>query len=286
MNIRSFVLGLAVGSSYLSQIVTSAPTDNKNNDQNKQPPPPPVLNGMNYLTLNRSLEGKYFHEPVGHEKGADDRLGHYDVRYFHGMVSEEERAESLHHMVIAYLDFFRLHKLETWIAHGTLLGWWWNGELLPWDWDVDTQVLDTTLARMAREFNRTVTSYTSTDKKFKRKYLLDINPWAYFRDRGPGHNIIDARWIDTSNGLYVDITALSRFNPDDEPHTWECKNGHVYQMDDLYPLRQSKFEGTKAFVPFRYQELLTEEYSVMALTRTSFQNHTWSPSVGQWVLTV
>lgn len=126
---------------------------------------------------------------------------------------------------------------------------------------------------MAREFNRTVTSYTSTDQKFKRKYLLDINPWAYFRDRGPGHNIIDARWIDTSNGLYVDITALSRFNPDDEPHTWECKNGHVYQTDDLYPLRQSKFEGTKALVPFKYQELLTEEYSVKALIRTTFQKY-------------
>lgn len=127
MNIRRTLFGLAVGSLYLSQIVTSAPTDNSN--QKKEPPPAPVLDGMSYLTLDRSLEGKYFHEPVGHEKGADDRLGHYDVRYFHGMVSDEERAESLHHMVIAYLDFFRLNKLETWIAHGTLLGWWWNGEV-------------------------------------------------------------------------------------------------------------------------------------------------------------
>ncbi|KAE8554431.1 hypothetical protein EYB25_002970 [Talaromyces marneffei] len=280
MNIRRILFGLAVGSSSLSQIVTGAPAIDTT------PPPPPVLDGMSYLTLSRPLEDKYFHEPVGHEEGADDRLGHYDVRYFHGMVSEEERAESLHHMVIAYLNFFRLNKLETWIAHGTLLGWWWNSELLPWDWDVDTQVLDTTLARMAREFNRTVTSYTSTDKKFKRKYLLDINPWAYFRDSGPGHNIIDARWIDTSNGLYVDITALSRFNPEESPHTWECKNRHIYHTDDLYPLRQSKFEGTKVLVPFRYQELLMEEYSVKALTRTNFQNHTWSPSVGQWVLQV
>lgn len=135
MNIQSFLLGLVVGSSYLSQIVTSAPAENNNNnnddDKNEKAPPPPVLDGMSYLTLNRSLEDKYFHEPVGHEQGADDRLGHYDVRYFHGMVPEEELAESLHHMVIAYLDFSRLNKLETWIAHGTLLGWWWNGEVYP-----------------------------------------------------------------------------------------------------------------------------------------------------------
>jgi LicD family len=134
-------------------------------------------------------------------------------------------------------------------------------------------VLDTTLARMAQEFNRTMTNYASTDGKFKREYLLDINPWAYFRDRGPGHNIIDARWIDTSNGLYVDITALTRFNPSDQPNTWECKNHHRYQTSDLYPLRQTKFEGTPALVPYMYQDLLLEEYSPKALARTNFQKY-------------
>lgn len=124
---------------------------------------------------------------------------------------------------------------------------------------------------MATDFNQTITSYVSTDKKFTRKYLLDINPWAYFRDRGPGHNIIDARWIDTSNGLYVDITALSRFNPEDKPNTWECKNEHKYKTNDLYPLRQSIFEGSKTSVPFKYQELLLEEYSTKALIRTEYE---------------
>jgi hypothetical protein len=34
-------------------------------------------------------------------------------------------------MVRAYLGFFREKGLETWIAHGTLLGWWWNGAVRP-----------------------------------------------------------------------------------------------------------------------------------------------------------
>jgi hypothetical protein len=67
---------------------------------------------------------KYFHEP-----GHDDILGHYDTRFFHGIVSYEERSDTLHHMIRAYLDFFRNNGLETWIAHGTLLGWWWNGKV-------------------------------------------------------------------------------------------------------------------------------------------------------------
>jgi hypothetical protein len=80
-------------------------------------------------TLSEIDKHKYFHEPGGHEPGEDDRLGHYDTRYFHGLVSLEERTETLSHMTRAYLTTFRKLGLETWIAHGTLLGWWWNGKV-------------------------------------------------------------------------------------------------------------------------------------------------------------
>jgi hypothetical protein len=69
-------------------------------------------------------DNKYFHEP-----GADNKLGHYDKRYFHGVVTDEERTDTQSHMVRAYLNFFRENELDTWIAHGTLLGWWWNGKV-------------------------------------------------------------------------------------------------------------------------------------------------------------
>jgi hypothetical protein len=56
-------------------------------------------------------------------------LSHYDRRYFHGIATDEERRDTQSHMVRAYLTFFRTNKLDTWIAHGTLLGWWWNGKV-------------------------------------------------------------------------------------------------------------------------------------------------------------
>lgn len=56
-------------------------------------------------------------------------LSHYDRRYFHGIASDEERTDTQSHMIRAYLTFFRENKLDTWIAHGTLLGWWWNGKV-------------------------------------------------------------------------------------------------------------------------------------------------------------
>lgn len=70
------------------------------------------------------MESKYFHEP-----GEDNTLGHYDTRFFKGVVSYEERTDTLTHMIRAYLHFFQENGLETWLAHGTLLGWWWNGKV-------------------------------------------------------------------------------------------------------------------------------------------------------------
>jgi hypothetical protein len=61
--------------------------------------------------------------------GSPDYAGHYDIRYFKGVVTFEERTETLKHMVRAYLTTFREKGIETWIAHGTLLGWWWNGKV-------------------------------------------------------------------------------------------------------------------------------------------------------------
>lgn len=57
-------------------------------------------------------------------------MGHYDARYFHGVVTDEERKTTQLHMIRSYLDFFREKGLDTWIAHGTLLGWWWNGKVI------------------------------------------------------------------------------------------------------------------------------------------------------------
>lgn len=59
----------------------------------------------------------------------DAKLSHYDRRYFQGIVTDAERTDTQSHMMRAYLNFFRENSMDTWIAHGTLLGWWWNGKV-------------------------------------------------------------------------------------------------------------------------------------------------------------
>lgn len=80
----------------------------------KKKPAPPGADGW----------PKYFHEA-----GSSQLSNHYDSRYEHGILSYEDKQDSQVHMMRAYLDFFKKNNIETWLAHGTLLGWWWNGKV-------------------------------------------------------------------------------------------------------------------------------------------------------------
>lgn len=83
-------------------------------------------NSTRPLDHNENPEGlpKHFHEPGYSLIGA-----HYDSRYFKGENTYEERRQIQVQMLRAYFQFFSDRSMETWIAHGTLLGWWWNGKV-------------------------------------------------------------------------------------------------------------------------------------------------------------
>ena len=136
-----------------------------------------------------------------------------------------------------------------------------------------------TLEHLAKNFNRTVHRYVSEDQKTRRDYLLDVNPAYVERDRGEGWNIIDARWVDVRNGLYIDITGLSETQPASDPGIWMCKNFHRYRIKDLYPMRESLFEGVPALIPYAYDRLLVEEYESKALVLTEFEGYDLLPSM-------
>jgi hypothetical protein len=184
-------------------------------------------------------------------------------------VSYEERTDTLHHMIHAYLLTFRDLHVETWIAHGTLLGWWWNERILPWDSDLDTQVSEQALTYMGEFLNHTTHTYKSED--VERQYFLDVNPYYKERTKGDGSNIIDARWIDVRNGLFIDITGISETDPVRRPGVWSCKNEHEYNTGDIWPLQNSYFEGAPAMVPNAYDRVLVQEYQAKALNQTEYQ---------------
>lgn len=44
-------------------------------------------------------------------------------------MNYEARLDTLGHMTRAWLEMTAKEGIETWIAHGTLLGWWWNAKV-------------------------------------------------------------------------------------------------------------------------------------------------------------
>lgn len=151
---------------------------------------------------------------------------------------------------------------------------------MPWDYDIDVQVSGATLGRMARELNGTVYTYRYEEeegegkrkgqRQKEKQYFLDINPHWSRLDRGQGMNVIDARWIDVETGMYVDITVLLERDPEGAPGVVSCKNYHAYRAGELYPLRETEFEGIKALVPYEFETVLMEEYGAKSLVTTEW----------------
>lgn len=147
-------------------------------------------------------------------------VSHSDSRYTN-TLNMTELHQVLPELLKSYTSTMDSLGFETWIAHGTLLGWFWGRKILPWDTDIDVQISGTTLQSLAK-YNMTQYSLESGGMN---TYLLDINPYHSFVSTRDAANKIDARWIDMRNGKYIDITALHK-KP--ESGMLMCKDGHQY----------------------------------------------------------
>jgi hypothetical protein len=145
---------------------------------------------------------------------------------------------------------------------------------------------------LASYYNMTVYYFRYDAIPNGRSFLLDINP--NFRHRGldDWQNAIDARWVDMSSGLYIDITAARYTLLEEEGEgmlydksghryrvwketnyasLWHTRSADCYQDTYLYPLLDTTFEGAPAKIPYRYKEMLASEYSELSLTKTHFE---------------
>lgn len=210
---------------------------------------------------------KYFHESTFHS--------HYDGRFADNEVDKEIRLPHLKALIRTFLSTMADIGAETWLMHGTLLGWWWNERIFPWDSDLDVQVTEETIAFLARYYNMTEYRYQmSHDDIQGRSYLLEINPHYVIRGTEDKLNVIDARWIDTETGLFIDISTVRvdrKARSEGKEGALMCKDRHKYLEKDLFPLRDGYFEGIRVKIPFDYEYLLEEEYGAKSMSKTEFE---------------
>lgn len=285
---------------------------------------------LSQINTIKSTQKKYFHEATV----LGEKDNHYDWRFFKQLhYSQYERKAILHRLTRAWLRFSNTLGIKTWIAHGSMLGWYWNGMNLPWDQDLDVQVTMKSLITVAKYYNQTlVLDLTDQDYNVNLgvgSYLLDVSSTYFDRQKGEGENTIDARFIDTETGFYVDITALaftntvndipindkafSEFNQvldndfvmKDTSHTvlkedlykdlslkkaelwnhqniFNCKDNHFYTLEDLDPLIPTLFEGSLAYVPRGFRQILQREYN-RGLLYYQYAEHIFRPVLDLWV---
>lgn len=293
-----------------------------------------VSNGLspmdqNYLQMLLYSTGtdtphKYFAEAKLVNSDLSKVFGeHHDWRFFNGLtINTDKQTLALHRLIKNYLQFCRSHGIITWIAHGSLLSWYWNGMAFPWDADTDAQMPIRDLHRLGREFNQTMVienvgldnSGHLNEMEFvgMGQFFIDVGSSITHRERGNGMNNIDARFIDVSTGLYVDITGFSvslepapsrydyllKINKTKNKQansgasetqknvlkqTYNCRNRHFASLSELSPLALSAVQNQLGFVPTKFGLLLDHEYQTKGMLDTSFQDYTYISSLRIWV---
>lgn len=154
---------------------------------------------------------KYFYEIKllpEHEGEPSPDTAHFDWRFFTAKNHPQADAQNvLSHMMQNWLLFTNRYELKTWLAHGTLFSWYFNAQNFPWDFDLDVQMPVKDLNKLCLKFNQSLILENPTNGL--GLYFLDCGSSITHRSKENGENNIDARFVDTKTGLYVDITGIS-----------------------------------------------------------------------------
>lgn len=232
---------------------------------------------------------------------------HYDWRFFSDALyykkkdwTMEERVERsniiLERLLRNWNRFAEEKGIVSWIMHGPLLSWYWDGLMFPYDVDIDIQMSAAELARLSRSYNQTLVVEDPTEGY--GRFLIDCGTWIHNRDESTTGNHIDARFVDVDSGIYIDITALSKsnFNLPDEykknpivikndanAEVFNDRRKHFYTLEQLLPLHYSMMGGVPVFVPNQIEERLRFEYS-KGLDSYEFKDWYFVPKIQLWVM--
>ncbi|KAJ3318072.1 hypothetical protein HDV06_000848 [Boothiomyces sp. JEL0866] len=201
---------------------------------------------------------KYFRE--------SNKSHHLDEKY--GQFGKFNLMESMKTIFAVFSQFCSDNDIDYWIAHGSLIGWYWNQKVLPWDDDIDIQTSLKGLLQL-QQFNQTIIA---------GRYLINVNPYMIYRDH-QGNNVIDARFIDTQTGIFLDITGLALM----EDGKLKCKSPHSYEPTFMFPLHLTLFENIWTWRNHKVIPILKTEYSVRSMLSKYFRGNYWNESIEEWV---
>ena len=138
------------------------------------------------------------------------------------------------------------------LAHGTLIGHYFNKKMLPWDDDIDLVLI-----------GDSIKNFLQLNKIQNKYFIIEINPNYINRSKNDRMNVIDARIICKHTGYFIDVTFLTinnKYSKEQNKTVINCKSPHYYFLDDFLPLNKDEFEGINVYVPNKIEKVLQYEY--------------------------
>ncbi|KAI5964819.1 uncharacterized protein KGF55_001889 [Candida pseudojiufengensis] len=234
------------------------------------------LQSLQY-SINQQDPIKYFYESKLLNSIPDSWQGeHYDWRFFNGIIlGKDEQSIILHRLIKNYLNFARNHGIITWIAHGSLLSWYWNGLAFPWDVDIDVQVPISELYKLGQYYNQSIIIENTFDQNEEfdgfGRYFIDVGSSITHRTKGNGNNAIDARFIDLDTGLYIDITALA-LTDSNSPEKYRIEENYV-EDEDKSKASSSFFRSSPIQKPIKNFQKVNQDLKLYNCRNNHFTSH-------------
>lgn len=248
-------------------------------------------------------ETRYFKEATLRlNNGNHDNGWHYDWRFFNGKLVDTHRtAIIMERLLRNWFKFTTKYDIISWIAHGPLLSWYWNGGIFPFDHDLDIQMPIIHLLKLGEMYNQTIV-VEDVHEGFG-KYMIEVGTFVHNRLISKRGNHIDARFIDIETGVYIDITGISTSAAtpplqyyqnlqDDidegavlqkEKITYNDRRVHFYHHDHISPIKLSMLNGVPCYIPNAIIKRLKYEYPRGALTKMEYDNWYFVPRIQNWI---
>lgn len=211
---------------------------------------------------------------------------HYDWRFFNGKLKDKARtAIILERLLRNWFKFTEKYGIVSWIAHGPLLSWYWNGAVFPYDNDLDVQMSIKHLLKLGELYNQTLV--VEDLHEGLGKYLIDVGTYIHNRDISRHENHIDARFIDVDTGIYIDITGLAigegrRYSRGRKSSKIHDRRKHNYDIDELVPLKLSMLNGVPCYINNKVVGNLHQEYRA-GIKRKSYLDYYFSSKLNIWI---
>lgn len=258
-------------------------------DKNRNAVEETYLKALEY-SVSTNDPYKYFFETKLLNKYEERWVGeHYDWRFFNGLaIGEDHQMVTLYKLIKNYLKFCHNEGIITWIAHGSLLSWYWNGLIFPWDTDIDVQMPISELHKLSERFNQSL--IVEDVNSGYSKYFIDVSSSITHRNKGNGANNIDARFIDVDTGLFIDITGLA-ITDENKPGRYKdieaahCRNNHFTAINEISPLIEVHFEDQKTYIPNKFLNILDYEYNINSISDKNYKDYIYLKNLRIWVVT-